>query len=452
MKKTDVLIIGGSATGLVTGMTAKSNYPDKSVTLIRKEEKVMIPCGIPYIFGTVETSNSNILPDEGLKNLGVKIVLDEVLEVNTATKTCETKNGEEIIYDKLVMGTGSLPVVPKWLKGTELENVFTISKNKDYLDDIQMKLENLKNIIVVGAGFIGVEISDEINKTGKNVTLVELLPNILGETFDDEFSAEAEKLLIERGIKVKTNIGIKEIIGEGGRVARVLLSDGQTLDADAVILSVGYMPNTELARKMGLKLNDLGFIQADQYRRTSIPDVFAAGDCAEKVDFSTGKLSKIMLASTACTEARIAGLNLYELNTFSAFRGTIGIYSTCIGETGFGVAGLIEKKAVQEGFLVAIGAFTGINRHPGKISDAHKETVKLVASKHSGVIIGGEVLGGKSVGELTNVIGIAIQNHMTIQDLIVTQIGTQPMLTASPAGYPLIKAAEMAMKAMKTGI
>ena len=156
-----------------------------------------------------------------------------------------------------------------------------------------------------------------------------------------------------------------------------------------------------------------------------------------------------MLASTACIEARTAGMNLYELKTFSVFKGTVGIYSTCIGETAFGVAGLIEKQAVKEGFNVITGSFTGINRHPGKISDAHKETVKLIVSKQSGVILGGEVLGGKSAGELTNVIGLAIQNHMTVYDLIMTQIGTQPLLTASSAGYPLVKAAEAIVKEIR---
>lgn len=448
MKKTDVLVVGGSATGLVAAMTAKSNYPDKTITVIRKEEKVMIPCGIPYIFGTVETSSNNILPDEGLIKLGVEILVDEVLSIDTKTKTCKIKNSEDITYDKLILGTGSLPIVPVWLKGTELNNVFTIPKNKNYLDDIQQKLKGLNRIVVIGAGFIGVEVSDELNKAGKEVTLVEILPNVLGATFDDEFTTEAEALLSSRGVKVRTNCGVKEILGKDS-VEQVKLNNGEIMDADAVVLSLGYIPNTNLAKDMGLELNEFGFIRADQYRRTSAPDVFAAGDCAEKVDFATGKLSKIMLASTACTEARTAGFNLYELNTFAAFRGTVGIYSTCIGDTAFGVAGLIEKQATKEGFKIITGSFTGINRHPGKISDAHKETVKLIVSKQTGVILGGEVLGGKCAGELTNIIGLAIQNHMTVHDLLMTQIGTQPLLTASPAGYPLIKAAEVAAKALR---
>ena len=448
MKKTDVLVIGGSATGLVAAMTAKSDNPDKHVTVIRKEEKVMIPCGIPYIYGTTKSSDNNVLPDAGLIGLGVDIVLDEVVKVDAEAKTCETQSGETYSYDKLIFGTGSTPSVPKWLKGTDLNNVFTIPKDKVYLDKLQEKLKGLKKIVVVGAGFIGVETSDELNKIDKEVTLVELLPHILGATFDDEFALDAEEQLMSRGVTVKNNCGIKTINGSG-KVESVTFSDGTTLEADAVILSLGYMPNTILAKEMGLELNEFGFIKADQYRRTSIDGVFAAGDCAEKIDFATGRLSKIMLASTACTEARIAALSLYELNTYSSFKGTVGLYSTCIGESAYGVAGLIEKVAVKEGFNITTGSFTGVNRHPGKIDDAHKETVKLIVSTKSSVILGGEVLGGKCVGQLINAIGIAIQNHMTVHDLILTQIGTQPLLTASPAGFPLIKAAEIVAKELR---
>lgn len=448
MKKTDVLVIGGSATGLVAAMTAKSNNPDKSVTVIRKEEKVMIPCGIPYIFGTVDSSDNNILPDGGLIKLGVDIIVDEVLSVDVESKTCKTKAGETLEYDKLIMGTGSMPAVPKWLKGTELDNVFTIPKDKVYLDSFMEKLEGINDIVVIGAGFIGVEMSDELNKKGKNVTLIEILPYVLGATFDDDFASVAQELLTGRGVTTVTGVGVKEITGDG-KVNGVILQDGKKLKADAVILSLGYNPNTKLAKDMGLELNQFGFIKADQYRRTNIPDVFAAGDCAEKVDFATGKLSRIMLASTACTEARTAGLSLYGLNTFSVFRGTVGIYSTCIGDTAFGVAGLIEKNAANEGFKFITSTFTGMNRHPGKINDAHKEMVKLIVAEQSGVVLGGEVMGGKCAGELTNVMGFAIQNHMTVHDLIMTQIGTQPLLTASPAGYPLIKAAEAAVAKLK---
>lgn len=445
--KTDVLVVGGSATGLVCAMTAKSAYPDKSVTVIRQEEKVLVPCGIPYIFDTVGSTANNILPDEGLLKLGVEILVDEVTAIDKENKICSLKSGRSCGYDKLVLGLGSLPVLPAWLPGTDLKNVYTIPKGKTYLDKMQKELADVQRVAVIGAGFIGVEVSDELQKSGKEVTLIEILPHVLGQTFDDEFAAEAEKLLVQRGIKLITNVGVQAILGEE-KVSQLQLADGNILPVDAVILAMGYRPNTSLAQAMGLELNPYGFIKADQYRRTSAKDIFAAGDCAEKVDFATGKLSRIMLASTACTEGRIAGLNLYGLDTFSIFRGTVGIYFTAIGNTGFGVAGLTEKQARSEGFNIISGAFSGVDRHPGKIADAHVQTVKLVVSCKSGVILGGAAIGGKSLGELVNIIGLAIQSHLTVYDLLMTQIGTHPLLTASPAGYPLIKAAELVARQM----
>ncbi|MGB9586490.1 MAG: NAD(P)/FAD-dependent oxidoreductase, partial [Anaerolineales bacterium] len=285
MKKTDVMVIGESAAGVTAAMTAKLSYPDKNVTVISKVEKVMIPCGIPYIFGTVGSTDNNISPDEGLVKLGVEIVVDEVSDVDVKAKICKTKNGEEFVYEKLIICTGSLPAVPGWLEGRDLANVFTIPKEKDYLDRIQHNLQEIHKIVVVGGGFIGVEVSDELNKAGKNVTLIEILPHILGMTLDDEFAIEAEKIVAERGVTIKTNRGVERILGDG-KVSGVQLKSGEVVDADAVILSMGYLPNTALAKKMGLELNAFGFIKVDQYGRTSIPDVYAAGDCAEKVDFA----------------------------------------------------------------------------------------------------------------------------------------------------------------------
>lgn len=444
-EKTDVLIIGGSAAGLVAAMTTKSSYKDKKVVLIRKEEKVMIPCGIPYIFGTLESSDSNILPDGGLLNLGVEIKVDTVTEINTSDKICKTESGLEISFDKLIIATGSQPVKPDWLKGKDLENVFTIPKSKLYLDDIVAKLVGFKHITVVGAGFIGVEVSDELNKRGMKVSLIEKEPHILALAFDEDIAIEAEVLLKDRGVEILAGVAIKEIQGKG-KVSSILLSDGRVIETDAVILSMGYLPNVGLAKEAGIRINDKGFITVDEFLRTNVKDIFAAGDCAEKRDFCTNKLSTTMLASTACAEARVAALNLYKISTVRKFKGTIGIYSTCIGDTAFGVAGLTEEAASKEGFNFVTGKFTGIDRHPGKLNNPHKQTVKLIVSKECGRILGGSVLGGISAGELTNVIGFAIQANMSVADLMIAQIGTQPMLTASPAAYPLIKAAEAASK------
>jgi len=445
MKRTDVLVIGGSAAGIVAAVTGKSNYPDKDFLVIRKENQVVVPCGIPYVFGSLDSIDKNIIPDAGLAKAGVDLKIGKVVSIDQDKKVCKTNDGTEISFEKLVLATGSTPLVPKWLKGAEFENVFIIPKNKIYLAEMIIKLTDCKKIVTVGGGFIGVEMSDELNKKDKDVTLVEILPNILGLAFDKELAVEAEQILQDRGVKIKTGIGVKEIVGDK-KVSGVLLNNSEKIEADAVVLSMGYRPNVSLAEESGLNITQKGFIAVDEYMRTENPDIFAVGDCAEKRDFITRKHSGTMLASTACAEARVAGMNLYKLSTLKTLSGTIAIFSTAIGNTGFGAAGLTEDAAKKEGFDVVTGSFEGIDRHPGTLSDTHKQVIKLIVARESGVVLGGEIMGGLSVGELTNLIGFVIQNRMSINSILTAQIGTHPLLTGPPTAYPLIKAAEVVAK------
>lgn len=450
MQKTDVLIIGSSAAGLATAVSGKNNTPDKQFTVIRKEEKVMVPCGIPYIFGSLDNSDQNILPaDAKYEAMGIKNLVGEVQKIDRENQVCELSDGEKIKYEKLVIATGSKPKIPTWLNGTELENVFTIPKDKEVLDKIKTKLKELQKVVVIGGGFIGVELSDELKKAGKEVTLVEILPHILNLAFDKEFAEKAEGILKERGINVINGKGAKKIKGENGKVRSILLDNGEELEADAVVLSMGYDPNTELAREAGINITKKGFIAVDEYMRTSDENIIAVGDCAEKRHFVTRKHNEIMLASTACAEGRIAGMNLFRLSAIKTFSGTIAIYSTAIGDYAFGTAGLTEEEAIKENFNVVTGTFEGMDKHPGKLPGMHKQTVKLIVARESGIIVGGEACGGVSVGELTNLLGFIIQSRTSIHTLLISQIGTQPLLTGSPAAYPLMKAAEMAAKNIK---
>ncbi len=443
MKSTDVLIIGGSAGGMVTALTGKSHWPDKQFILVKKQKDVMVPCGIPYVFGTLPEVSKNVMPvDMMMDKNGITSLLDEAISIDTEEKKVTFKSGEVISYQKLVIATGSVPIKPKWLIGADLPQVFTIPKDRSYLEEMKQSLRGAKKIAVIGAGFIGVELSDELQKSGYEVTLVEKTPNILSQAFDPVISDKIHILLESRGIKVITGKGIRRVMGSSN-VDAIELDDGQTLEMQAVVLSMGYTPDNSLAAAAGIYLDEDGFIAVDEYMRTHVKDVFAVGDCAQKRDFVTRKRVATMLASTACAEARIAGMNLFNLHVVKTFSGTIAIYATAIGNTGFGTAGVTEQRAAEEGIDTYTGIFEGVNRHPGNLPDAHPQIVKLITAKHSGVIIGGEVIGGLEAGELNNVIGLAIQSRMSVNTLLTTQIGTHPCLTASPAAYPLIKAAEM---------
>ncbi|MBN1797625.1 MAG: FAD-dependent oxidoreductase [Spirochaetales bacterium] len=448
MKKTDVLIIGGSASGIVTAITGKTQYPDKEFLIVRKEKHVLVPCGIPYIFGSLGDSNLNLISDDPLKNLGVKIMVAEVVSIDYTKKICTTAADEEIGFEKLVIATGSSPRITDKIKGTDLENVFTVPKNKVYIDKILEKIQTAQKIVIIGGGFIGIELSDELHKKGKEVTIVELLPHLLDTVFDEEMSVKVEQTLAERGIQVKTGMAVDEITGESS-VSGVTLQNGEIIPADVVFLCIGYKPNTELAHKSGIVLNTSGFIKVDEYMRTDKQDIFAVGDCAENRDFITRKIITPMLASTACAEARTVGLNLYKLSTVKTFNGTISIFSTVIGDTCFAVAGITEKSALKEDFDIVTATFTGMDKHPGKLPGMQAQTVKLIVSKDSGVILGAGICGGASIGELINVTGLAIQNRMTVNSLLTTQIGTHPLLTGPPTAYPLIKASEAVIKKIR---
>jgi NADPH-dependent 2,4-dienoyl-CoA reductase/sulfur reductase-like enzyme len=452
MKKTDVLVIGSSAAGLVAATTAKRVYPDKEFIVVSKAPKTLIPCGIPYIFGTVGSSERDILPAEQMfEKMNIQMLHEEVLKIDREKRQVELVSGELIEYYKLIIGSGSTPIKPDWLKGVDLTNVFTVPKDKVYLDDMQESLKSCKRIATIGAGFIGVELSDELVKNGKEVFLIEKQDKILSLAFDNDISDQVQELLLGRGVQIFTNSCVKEIIGEES-VEAILLESGERIEVDAVVLSLGYKPNSKLASDSGLAINNQGFIIVDEYMRTEDSHVFAIGDCAEKRDFVTRKANPVMLASTACAEARIAGMNLFKLSAIKTFSGTISIFSTAIGDQGFGVAGLTESIAEKENFNYVTGIFKGIDRHPGSFKDTHQQFVKLIVGRESGVILGGEVSGGLSVGDLINCIGFIIQNRMTINGILTAQVGTHPLMTASPAGYPLIKAAEDASSKIMAGM
>ncbi|MBN1929534.1 MAG: FAD-dependent oxidoreductase [Chlorobiaceae bacterium] len=440
-KQVDVLVIGGSAAGIVAATTARAFYPGKEVLIVRKEAKAVVPCGIPYIYGTLENVDQDIIPTGHITEAGVELLIDEVQRIDTEAKTATTVSGTVISWDKLVIATGSVPKVPGWLPGTGLGNVFTIPKDYHYLDQIGHALERSKKVVIIGGGFIGVEIADELSKKGFDITLVELLPHLLQMAFDEELSVRAEEILAAEGVKLRLGCKVERIEGEGA-VSAVRLEGGEALEADLVILSTGYAPNTTLAAEAGIKLNELGAIRVDEYMRTENKDIFAVGDCAEKFSFFTRIVKGLMLASTACSEARIAGMNLYKLSRLRTFGGTMSIFSTAIGGTTFAAAGVTEQVAIERGFDIVSAFAQGIDKHPKSLPGVHNQWVKLIVNRESGLVLGGSVIGGASAGELINVIGVIIENKMTIHEVLTLQFGTHPLLTGPPTGYPLLKAAE----------
>jgi len=397
--KTDVLIIGGGPSGIITALTTRSCYPDKTVTLVRKEKYSIIPCGIPYIFGTLRDVSKDKIPDDVLKKADVSLVVDSVTDVDMGSKVAHLSSGDLIKFDKVVLATGSKPSIPP-IPGVNLSNVFPVKKDPEYLNQMKRALDSSHEITIIGGGFIGVEFADDLVKVGKKVTIVEILPHILSLSFDDEFSTMAEAKLKELGVNLRTGVRVKRILGKEN-VEGVKLESGEIIETDAVILATGARPNTDLAEKMGLNVSKYG-VEVDEYMRTSHPDVFAVGDCAAKTDFFTRKKKHVMLASVATAEARIAGWNLYEIRALRKMRGTLGIFATKIGDLYLGVAGLTEKTAKNEGFDYIVGKSIVSDKHPASLPGTRKIHTKLLFTRVGGFFIGGQIAGGQTIGEIIN--------------------------------------------------
>jgi len=442
--RTDILVIGGGAAGVMAAVTAKRLYPDKDTVLIRLDPEAVVPCGIPYIFGTLDSARKNIMPDKSLESLGVARVIDEATSIDTEKKSVQLKKGEPIEYDRLLIGTGSEPArLP--IEGIDLEGVWVVRKSLAYLEKLREAVVAAKKIVIIGGGFIGVEFADDISLLeGKEVHIVEMLPHCLALAFDEDFCEAAEAKMKEAGILIHTSAKVKRLVGEN-RVQGVEVEGEGIIDADLVLVSVGARSSTGIAKEAGIELNRWGGIVVDRYMRTSADGVFAAGDCAEKRCFFTGKVIPALLASVACAEARIAAGAFYGVSHMNENRGTLMSFATKVREVAIGGSGMTESRAKQEGFDVVVGAAQNVDKHPGTLPGTSPLKVKLLFSK-KGVLVGGQVIGGATVGELVNAISIAIQNSMTVDRLFSMQIGTHPFFTASPIAYQFVSAAIDAAK------
>jgi NADPH-dependent 2,4-dienoyl-CoA reductase/sulfur reductase-like enzyme len=443
VSSTDVLIVGGSAAGLTAAISTRRFNPEAKITLVRKEEKVLIPCGIPYIFGTLHSPEDDVISDAVLTKHSIDLIVDEVVSINKGAKTVTTAGGDTISYERMILATGSYPLVPP-LPGVELENVFSAKKDIDYLTTLQQALSQANDLVIIGGGFIGLEFADECRKIDNlnSVSIVELLPHCLLLACDSEVCVQIEEELKKAKVSLFTDRRAKAILGKG-KVEQVELENGQKLKADIVILGIGVRPNINLAKNAGLQVDDRLGIWVDSWMRTSDPNIFAAGDCTQKTCFLSRGECLLRLASIATMEARVAGANLFSLRQRAA--PPIGVFGTVIGDLCIGSAGFTERRAREEGVEIIVGKATAADKHPGTLPGAQPLTVKLVFMKGSRKLIGGQVYGSDKAGYVANCIGSLIQQGLRADELVTFQMGTHPKLTPSPIAHQIENAAEIAL-------
>jgi NADH oxidase (H2O2-forming) len=437
--KQSVVVVGGSAGGIQAAICTQKHHGTDDVLVIRQESKAMVPCGIPYIYGTLGAVEKNVMPDKLLGAAKLKVA--EVASINRKASTVGLKDGEEIGYEKLVLATGSNPVQPP-IPGIDKKNVYLVRKDPVYLHQISEAMDAAKHIVVIGGGFIGVEFADECRKRGHDVTIVELLDHCLQLVCPEELCVRAEDVLKANGVKVATGNAVKSI-GGNGQAEYVTLNDGQQIKCDMVIVGIGVTPNIKLAAEAGLEIGPTRSIKVDEFQRTSDPNIFAVGDCAEKYSFYTGEPVPIRLASVATREGKIAAANLYSPRWRNI--GTIGVFSTVVGDMAIAMAGLTDAQAAKNGYDVVVGEAEAASKHPGTMPDARPMKVRLNFDRRSGKLLGGCACCTMGVGEVGNLIAAGIVNQMSIEQVALFPMGTHPWLTASPLAYQLTDAASNAL-------
>ncbi|MBN1119296.1 MAG: FAD-dependent oxidoreductase, partial [Bacteroidales bacterium] len=363
MKTFDVIIIGGGPAAIVTGITIKKYFNNKSVLMIKEEADGLVPCGIPYIFHLLGNDvDKNKMGPKPFIDLGGEVILNSAVKVEKDQKTVSLKTGEQFGYDKLVFATGSFPVIPQSIPGYNFQNVFYIKKSYSYIKDLSAKISGFKNIVIVGGGFIGAEVAEQLAAANMNVTLIESEPTCFSKAFSPELSQIATDALKKTKVNVMTSTLVKELIGENNKVKHVILANGSKIDTEAVILSIGYKANSQLAKETGLELNRYGDIHVDNYGRTTVKNISAVGDCAQTFGFLTGRSDMIKLASTATAEARVLGHNIFGIRIKKCTSGTLGVFSTEINSLAMAAAGANDKSAGDAGVDFISAKFSSPDR------------------------------------------------------------------------------------------
>ena len=416
-----VIIIGGIAAGMSAAAKFKRLSPNDDVVVYEKGDIVSFgACGLQYyVGGFFDDSNEMIArTPEAFREAGVEIhTKHEVTNVDFSNKkvTVKNLNTNEVLeesYDKLMIASGARAIIPP-IKNIDLENVVTLKSMDDgnKLRELMSKEEN-KKIAIIGAGFIGLEAAEAAKHRGKEVTVIQLQDRVLQEVFDKDITDLLEEELRENGVNLLLSETVTELIGDG-KVSKVK-TNKREIEADIVILATGVKPNTDFLNCDEIKMIRNGAIVVDKYGRTSVEDVYAAGDCATINSLITDREIYVPLATGANKLGRIVGENLAGQN--NSFQGSMA--SSCIKVMDMEAArtGLSEKEVLNLGFNYKTKFITDMNQtsyYPGR----ERIYVKLIYDAHTRVILGGQVAGYKDAVQRCNVLAACIYAKMTTEQL-----------------------------------
>lgn len=435
MSKTKVVIVGASHGGHQSILELLKRYDDVDIKLFEAGDFVsFMSCGMElYLENSVTGVNDvrNFSPSDFSDNKNVEILNNhQVTKINSDKKTVtvvntKDQNSQEYPYDKLILSSGVKPK-PIPVPGNDLKNVF-LMRGYDWATQIKAKLEDpeVKNITVVGAGYIGIEAAEASVKAGKNVTLLDVIDRPLGTYLDKEMTDILEKHLEDKGVKVLTGVNIKEYTGSDKVTA--IKTDKKEIPSDLVIQAAGVQPNTDWL-KGTVELDNRGWIKTNEYLQTNLDDVYAIGDATLAYSIPADNHVPIALATVARREARYVVKHLFEKNPALPFSGVVGSSALSVFDYHFTESGLNSFTAKRSNVDIKTSFYQGSLR-PAYVpagKDNPTVYVQLFFNPSSHVLLGGSVLSTYDITAQGNVLALAIQHKLTVEDLADADFFFQP--------------------------
>lgn len=414
-----IVIIGAHAAAVDAGSAARKADRTAQITLLTTEKYAGYSrCGIPFVVGGHIPKFSDLIVYPASYYQMMKLDLRRettATNIDAKAKTVETLDkagkSETLSYDNLIIATGASPFIPP-IKGKEKPGILTVRTIEDG-EKIEQAIEKgAKTAIVMGAGLIGLEVAVNLTERGVKTTVVEMLPQVMPVMLDADLAKGVQEMLESKGITILTGKGVEEITGTD-RVDGVI-AGGQRIKADMCIAAFGVRANTELAQKAGLVLGETKGIKVNPKQETSIPGIYAVGDCAESINMLTQRPALPQLGTVAVKQGRVAGTN--AAGGYAIFPGVLGSAVTQFFDTEIGVTGLNEffaKRAGLDPVSATISGETRAQYYPG----AQPIKVRIVVEREMERVIGAQIIGGEEVTQRINTISLGIQKQVTVREL-----------------------------------
>lgn len=438
MKQKKIVVIGGSAAGPKAASRARRLDENAEITIIQKSKELsMASCGYPYYVGgffddrdQLLCSPAGVVRDSrffwNAKRIET-LVRSEVTSIDPKAKEIVYRSLDEgsvatLQYDKLIIATGATPRMPS-VPGIELKGISTLQSMQDA--DFLRKIKDegkIKKAVVIGGGLIGIETCEALHLAGIEITLVEMLPQLL--TFLDMQMAK----LVENYVRSKANVilenGVAAFLGENGQLTGVKLQNGTEIPCELAVIAIGVIPNVKLAKEIGVEIGERGGIVVDQYMQTNVPDVYAVGDCVQVTNLVTNSAVHAPFGDLANLQGRVAGENVIVGNV-KRIEGTIQTGICKVFDWGVGSTGVSEQNAIRNGISNYVTVFNASLDKPGFMGGRLLIT-KLIVEKSSRKILGAQVLGPGDVAKQVAIWAMAIKAKFTVEDMINADLPYAP--------------------------